>query len=56
MTDADLSFVNAQAQVYGRVIEELTEGCKWTHWMWFIFPQLRGLGRRNLSCRMVIAC
>ena len=45
MTDADLiRFVNAQAGVYGQVIEELTDGCKRTHWMWFIFPQLAGLG------------
>ena len=40
----DVRFVNAQAEVYSQVIEELTEGCKRTHWMWFIFPQLAGMG------------
>jgi uncharacterized protein (DUF1810 family) len=32
------------ASVYEQVVEELTEGRKRTHWMWFIFPQLVGLG------------
>jgi hypothetical protein len=52
VTEADLlPFVNAQAPVYSQVIEELTAGCKRTHWMWFIFPQLRGLGHRRPPCR-----
>ena len=39
MTEADLiRFVDAQARVYPRVVEELTDGCKRTHWMWFVFP------------------
>ena len=37
-------FVDAQEPIYGTVIEELTAGRKRSHWMWFIFPQLRGLG------------
>jgi len=37
-------FVEAQEQVYSHVLAELREGCKRTHWMWFIFPQLDGLG------------
>jgi uncharacterized protein (DUF1810 family) len=37
-------FVEAQEQVYSNVLAELSEGCKRTHWMWFIFPQLDGLG------------
>jgi uncharacterized protein (DUF1810 family) len=37
-------FVEAQAQVYSNVLAELGAGCKRTHWMWFIFPQLDGLG------------
>jgi uncharacterized protein (DUF1810 family) len=46
MTDADLvRFVNAQNPIYTRVIDELTNGRKRSHWMWFIFPQLAGLGR-----------
>jgi uncharacterized protein (DUF1810 family) len=45
MTETDLDhFVDAQAQVYEQVVEELTSGRKRTHWMWFIFPQLKGLG------------
>ena len=37
-------FVDAQAPVIGTVRRELAAGSKRTHWMWFIFPQLRGLG------------
>ena len=38
-------FVAAQAEVYPRVRAELGAGEKRSHWMWFIFPQLAGLGR-----------
>lgn len=55
MTDADLHrFVNAQAQVHGQVVEELTDGRKRTHWMWFIFPQLSGLGHSVMAQRYAI--
>ena len=55
MTEPDLiRFVHAQDQVYGRVIEELTDGCKRTHWMWLIFPQLAGLGHSALAQRYAI--
>ncbi len=37
-------FIAAQAPVIGQVRRELESGAKRTHWMWFIFPQLRGLG------------
>ena len=37
-------FVAAQAGCYARVLAELASGAKTSHWMWFIFPQLRGLG------------
>ena len=37
-------FVDAQAAIYPRVIEELSRGRKQTHWMWFVFPQMAGLG------------
>jgi uncharacterized protein (DUF1810 family) len=37
-------FVSAQAGVFHAAIEELRAGRKRTHWMWFVFPQLRGLG------------
>jgi uncharacterized protein (DUF1810 family) len=46
MTEPDLiRFLDAQDQIYSQVIEELTSGRKQTHWMWFAFPQLAGLGR-----------
>ncbi len=38
-------FVQAQAPVYADVVAELQAGSKRSHWMWFVFPQLRGLGR-----------
>src|SRR6478672_8846533 len=37
-------FVDAQADVYEDVVDELRAGHKASHWMWFVFPQLRGLG------------
>ena len=45
MTVALQRFVDAQADTYERAMEELRGGCKRSHWMWFVFPQLRGLGR-----------
>lgn len=42
-------FLTAQAPVYTRVFGELTEGRKRSHWMWFIFPQLRGLGSSDTA-------
>jgi uncharacterized protein (DUF1810 family) len=46
MTDPfDLQrFVDAQAPVYGHALAELRRGRKESHWMWFVFPQLAGLG------------
>jgi uncharacterized protein (DUF1810 family) len=57
MTDAfDLQrFVEAQAPVYPHVLEELRQGQKRSHWMWFIFPQLAGLGHSPLARRYAIA-
>jgi len=37
-------FVEAQEGVYGRALAELREGRKESHWMWFVFPQIAGLG------------
>ena len=37
-------FLNAQASVYGQVLTELRVGQKRSHWIWFIFPQMKGLG------------
>ncbi|WP_447763379.1 DUF1810 domain-containing protein [Sphingopyxis panaciterrae] len=38
-------FVKAQENIYARALEEIRRGAKRSHWMWFIFPQLKGLGR-----------
>ena len=40
-------FITAQEGVYPRALAELQRGCKQTHWMWFIFPQLRILGQSD---------
>ncbi len=50
----DPAFLDAQDQIYAQVIEELTNGCKQTHWMWFIFPQIAGLGRSPMAQRYAI--
>jgi uncharacterized protein (DUF1810 family) len=42
-------FVEAQADVYAGVLEELGAGRKESHWMWFIFPQMKGLGRSSMA-------
>ena len=47
-------FVDAQAAVYGRVVEELSCGRKQSHWMWFIFPQVAGLGFSAMAQRFAI--
>ena len=47
-------FIQAQNTVYPSVIKELTEGRKRTHWMWFIFPQVKGLGHSTMARRFVI--
>src|ERR1700748_1968409 len=44
-------FVDAQDAVYPRVVIELRAGHKQSHWMWFIFPQLRGLGSSPMAER-----
>jgi uncharacterized protein (DUF1810 family) len=56
MTDPfDLQrFLNAQAPVYARVAAELRRGQKQSHWMWYIFPQLAGLGHSAMAQRFAI--
>ena len=54
MTDTDrshdlLRFVTAQRDVYPRAFAELRAGAKRSHWMWFIFPQIAGLGRSDMA-------
>jgi uncharacterized protein (DUF1810 family) len=48
-------FVDAQAGVVEDACAELRAGCKQSHWMWFIFPQLRGLGHSAMAQRYGIA-
>jgi uncharacterized protein (DUF1810 family) len=47
-------FVEAQAPVISRVEAELAAGRKATHWMWFVFPQLAGLGASGMSRRYAL--
>ena len=47
-------FVDAQAAVYDHVFGELSEGRKQSHWMWFIFPQLAGLGSSQMARKFSI--
>lgn len=47
-------FVAAQAPVYARVLDELHQGRKQSHWMWFVFPQLAGLGSSPMAQRYAI--
>jgi uncharacterized protein (DUF1810 family) len=48
-------FVNAQRLVYETACRELRQGRKQSHWMWFIFPQIRGLGRSEMGQRFAIS-
>ncbi|HMM86312.1 MAG: DUF1810 domain-containing protein [Gammaproteobacteria bacterium] len=48
-------FVDAQAPVAAQVLAELAAGAKTSHWMWFVFPQLRGLGRSATAAHFGIA-
>jgi uncharacterized protein (DUF1810 family) len=48
-------FVEAQDPVYASVCDELKAGHKTTHWMWFVFPQLRGLGTSAMAHHFGIA-
>lgn len=50
-----IRFVEAQNPVYDQVKSELLHGSKSSHWMWFIFPQIRGLGRSSLSQKFSIS-
>ncbi len=47
-------FVAAQRPVYAQVLRELGDGRKRSHWMWFVFPQLRGLGTSPMAVRYAL--
>src|SRR3954451_18865691 len=58
MTDDSFSlarFIEAQESVYPAVLGELREGRKRTHWMWFVFPQIQGLGRSSTAQNYAIS-
>jgi uncharacterized protein (DUF1810 family) len=56
MTDFDLErFVSAQDGTYDRALAELRRGSKTSHWMWFVFPQIAGLGYSAMSQRYAIS-
>lgn len=48
-------FVTAQESIYSEVLRELAAGRKTSHWMWFVFPQLSGLGRSDISKKYGLA-
>jgi len=48
-------FVDAQASCFAQVRSELLAGQKRSHWMWFIFPQIRGLGSSPMARRFAIS-
>lgn len=51
----DLSrFVDAQAPLIDRVLAELHQGRKASHWMWFVFPQVAGLGMSAMTQKYAI--
>jgi uncharacterized protein (DUF1810 family) len=55
VTEADLiRFIDAQTPVYSEVVGELVGGRKRTHWIWFVFPQLAGLGHSAMAHRYAI--
>jgi len=48
-------FTQAQNSVYEEVLSELKNGAKVSHWMWFIFPQIKGLGRSPTAIEFAIS-
>jgi len=48
-------FLSAQTPVFEQVRAELRAGCKRSHWMWFVFPQIQGLGHSDMARRFAIA-
>ncbi|MBO9184345.1 DUF1810 domain-containing protein [Rhizobium sp. L80/93] len=47
-------FVEAQASIYEQALAELLAGAKRSHWMWFVFPQIAGLGTSSMAQRYAI--
>lgn len=49
-------FLDAQRETYDQVLAELRLGRKQSHWMWYIFPQIEGLGSSPMAQRYAISC
>jgi uncharacterized protein (DUF1810 family) len=54
LTDGLERFVEAQRSTYDQALAELVAGAKQSHWMWFVFPQVAGLGFSAMSQRYAI--
>ena len=54
MTSDLQRFLDAQSATYDQALAELRAGEKRTHWMWFVFPQIAGLGRSGMAQRFAI--
>jgi len=48
-------FLDAQGGIYAQVTGELRRGRKQTHWMWFVFPQIKGLGHSAMAQKYAIS-
>jgi len=48
-------FVDAQRLDYAVALDEITQGKKYSHWMWYIFPQIEGLGRSHIAQKYAIS-
>jgi uncharacterized protein (DUF1810 family) len=55
VSDSLQRFVDAQRDTYDQALAELRAGEKRTHWMWFVFPQIAGLGRSGMAQRFALA-
>lgn len=53
MIDLEI-FIQAQEPIYTQAFAELTNGRKTSHWMWFIFPQIAGLGTSDMARKYAI--
>ena len=47
-------FVRAQRETYARALAEVRDGAKRSHWMWYVFPQIAGLGHSAMARRFAI--
>ncbi len=55
MTDPLARFVDAQRDSYATALAELRAGAKRSHWMWFVFPQIAGLGSSEMARHYAVA-